>query len=371
MPATAALLLGNRHRAASGRIECGDRPVNSNNAVSTLVLLTGATGLIGRVVLADLLERGYRVRATTSGTPPQTGDHGGKLEWRRFDFMTATDYDGLLADCGAVLHLAGEKGRMERMQRANVEATRRLADAAEQAGVKAFCYTSSVAVYGSGQKRIMTEDAPVLTVERDVPSEYWALEYVRTYARTKLAGEAALREAAKAVRYIVLRPTFVVDIPEIVGIRDWSYFKRTLTAHRHAHYIYVRDVSDALVWSMERALSGDGRLGGVELFNLSEDEFAEPTHADFLRKAFAASGDPRFRVVTMPWFGDWLHDFLRFHTLPLRHPFWRMRFPSDRLRAAGYRLRFGMAHAQAVALDQLRNEKAAKVVAPDEGRQRQ
>jgi nucleoside-diphosphate-sugar epimerase len=317
------------------------------------VLLTGATGLIGRVVAADLLERGYLVRATTSKAILKPDETSGALEWRRFDFVTDTQFESLVSGCDAVLHVAGEKGKMERMQRTNVDATRLLADAAERAGVKAFCYTSSAAVYGSGLQRTITEDAPVLTVKRDVRSEYWALEYVRMYGRTKLAGELALRQAAKSVRYVVLRPTFVVNIPEIVGIRDWSYIKRALTAHRHAHYIYVRDVSDALIWSMKRAIAGAGAPGSVEVFNLSDDECPEPTHADFLRKAFAATGDPRFRVLKAPWLGDWLHDFLRFRTLPVRNPLWRMRFPSDRLRAAGYRIRFGMAHANAIALEAL------------------
>jgi nucleoside-diphosphate-sugar epimerase len=329
----------------------------TGKAISTRVLLTGATGFIGRVVVSDLLERGYKVRATTSKMPPEDDDRDGVLEWRRFDLMEATDYDGLVSGCDAVLHVAGERIRMERMQRANVDATRLLAEAAERAGVRAFCYTSSVAVYGSGLRRVMTEDAPVVTVERDVPSEYWAFDYVRAYGRTKLAGELALHKAAEKVRYVALRPTVVVDIPQIVGIREWSYLRRALWAHRNAHYIYIRDVSDALIWSMERALAGAGRTGAVEIFNLSEDEFSEPTHADFLRKAFLVTGDPRYRVLKAPWFGDWLHSFLRFHTLPLRNPLWRMRFPNDRLRTAGYRIRFGMTQAQSLALDQLRREK--------------
>ena len=323
---------------------------------STRVLVTGATGRIGHVVVSDLLNRGYLVRATTSKALPEGDDHGGSLEWRRFNFLDATDYDGLVSDCDAVLHLGAEIGKMERMQRTNVDATRLLAEAAERAGAKAFCYTSSVAVYGSGLKREMTEDAPVLTVESDVRSEYWALDYLRTYGRTKLGGELALRQAAKTVRYFVLRPTVVVDISEIIGIREWSSFKRILAAHRHAHHIYVPDVSDAIIWSMERAIAGTGTPGSIATFNLSEDEFPEPTHADFMRKAFAVSGDPRFRVVRMPWLGDWMHDFLRFRTLPLRNPLWRMRFPNDRLRAAGYRPRFGMAQAHAIALETIRKE---------------
>ena len=154
----------------------------------------------------------------------------------------------------------------------------------------------------------------------------------------------------------MLRPTVVVDISEIIGIREWSSFKRILAAHPPAQHINVTHVSDAINWSMERANAGAGKPGSIATFNLSEDEFPEPTHADFMRKAFAVSGDPRFRVVRMPWLGDWMHDFLRFRTLPLRNPLWRMRFPNDRLRAAGYRPRFGMAQAHAIALETIRKE---------------
>jgi nucleoside-diphosphate-sugar epimerase len=334
----------------------------------TRVLLTGAAGLVGRVVLLDLLNRGYHVRATTSKARALSNERDGALEWRHFDFLNSADYDDLVSGCAAVLHVAGEKGNMQLMRRVNVEATRLLAEAAERAGVRAFCYTSSVTVYGSGLQRTMSEDAPVLTTERDVRSEYWALDYVRMYGRTKLAGELELGKAAKLARYIVLRPTFIVDIPQIVGIRDWSFIKRTLTAHRHAHYIYVRDVSDALIWSMERGLAGSSAPGRVEIFNLSDDECEEPTHADFLRQAFAVSGDPRFKIVTMPWLGDWLHDFLRFRSLPLRNPLWRMRFPDDRIRAAGYQLRFGMAQANAIALETLRQEQTCGTAGSDDAR---
>jgi nucleoside-diphosphate-sugar epimerase len=253
-----------------------------------------------------------------------------------------------------VLHLAAEIGKMDRMPRVNVEATRLLAGAAERAGTRAFCYTSTVSVYGSGRRRVMTEDAPVLTLDRDEPSEYWALDYVRAYGRTKLAGERALKGVARSVRYVVMRPTVVVDIHQLVGIRDWSVVKRVLAAHRHAHHIYVRDVSDALIWAMERALAGLSQPGSVETFNLSEDEFQDSTHAEFMRKAFAASRDPRFRVPKVPGAADWAHDVLRFRTLSIRNPLWRMRFPNDRLRAAGYRPRFGMAHAHELALQAVR-----------------
>lgn len=329
-------------------------------AAGPRVLVTGATGRIGGVIVADLIARGYRVRATTSKAPPATQTGGDPIEWQRFDLQEAGDYDDLVKDCDAVLHIAAEMAEPARMETANVVATGRLAAAAERAGVKAFCYTSSIAVYGSGLARTADEDAAVLTVDRDVPAEYWAVDQTRAYGRTKLAGEGALRRAAGSVRYVVLRPAVVVSIAQIIEIREWSRVKRALTAHRHAHHVYVGDVSDAIIWAMERSLAGAGAPGSVETFNLSEDEFDQPTHADFLRKAYAASGDRRFRVPTVPWIADWLRDFLRFRRSPLRHPGWRMRFPNRRLRAAGYRFRFGMAYAHAAALAALRDAAAAR-----------
>jgi hypothetical protein len=159
---------------------------------------------------------------------------------------------------------------------------------------------------------------------------------------------------AKVVRYGVFRPTVVVDVADIVGIRDWSAVKRVLAAHRHAHHVYVWDVSAALIWFVERALAGGSEPGSIETYNLAEDEYPEPTHAQFLRKAYAASGDRRFRVPRIPGVVDWLHDVLRFRVLPLRNPLWRMRFPNDRLRAAGYHPRFGMGYAYESALNELR-----------------
>lgn len=331
------------------------------------VLVTGATGRIGQVVVADLVARGYRVRAITSKAPPAGGFEG--VEWRQFDLVTAqsADYDRLLAGCDAVAHLAAELGRMERMPRVNAEATGLLAEAAERAGLRAFCYVSTVSVYGSGRGRLMTEDAPVLTVERDVASEYWALEYVRAYGRTKLAGERALAATAQSVAYTVLRPAVVVDVGQLLEIRSWSLFKRSLAAHRHAHHVYVGDVSHAIIWSIERSLTGETVPGAIETFNVSEDDVPEPTHAAFMRKAYQVSGDRRFRTLQAPWIGDWLHDFLRFRTLPLRNPLWRMRFPNGRLLAAGYRFRFGMAQAHRVALETLEGASArrsARVVEP-------
>ena len=139
----------------------------------TRVLVTGATGKIGRHVVDELLARGYQVRALTS-KPVAAATASDTLEWCQLDFQESLDFDSLVRECAAVIHLGAETNVKERMQRSNVEATRALAEASERADVKFFCYTSSVSVYGSSRRRRVLEDSPVLTTDRDVRSEYWA-----------------------------------------------------------------------------------------------------------------------------------------------------------------------------------------------------
>lgn len=328
-------------------------PTSRQRGKGGTVLVTGGTGLIGRHVVADLVERGYQVRATTSRTELPAETAGGAIEWVHFDLHGTTEYDELMRGCQAVLHIGAEMKDHARMTRTNVEGTRLLATAAEAAGVAAFCYTSSISVYGSGLTRQAREDSPVLTADRDVPSEYWGDEGIRIYGRTKLGGELALREVAKTVRYTILRPTVVVGVDEILKVGDWPLAKRIAAAHRHSHFVYVRDVSQAIIWAMERSLLGARDAGSVEVFNVGEDEHERPTHADFMRRAYRISGARRFKVVPTPWFVDWTRDLIRLRRATRRHPLWSMRFPADRLYAAGYTHRYGMSYAYDLALKQL------------------
>nr|WP_244435184.1 NAD-dependent epimerase/dehydratase family protein [Methylobacterium sp. B34] len=189
------------------------------------VLVTGATGRIGRIVVQDLLARGFYVKATSSKSVLQNIINP-KLKWEQFDFIQDQDYEGLISGCDAIVHLAAEIGDINRMQRINAFATDMLSKAAESAGTKMFCYVSTVSVYGSGKKRSMREDETLLTVDRDIRFEYLALDYVRMYGRTKLMGEISLKNNAKQVRYTIFRPSVVVDISDLIAIRDWSVLKR-------------------------------------------------------------------------------------------------------------------------------------------------
>ena len=318
----------------------------------TRVLVTGGTGKIGRHVVNELLTRGYQVRALTS-KPVAAGTARDGLEWRRLDFQESLDFDSLVRECAAVIHLAAEMNVKERMQRSNVAATRALAEASERAGVKVFCYTSSISVYGSSRRRRVLEDSPVLTTDRDVRSEYWAGEGMRCYGRTKLQGEFAISAAAQNVEYIILRPTVVIDIQDLMKLRDWSKAKKHLSGSSRAHHVYVSDVADAILWFMERGLRRDNPLAGVSTFNLSEDDNPIHTFGQIFRVAYKASNDREWRAAAMPWPTQWLLMMAKYRILLLRQPLGRMLFSEDKLREAGYTMPFGISHAITVFCGEL------------------
>lgn len=315
--------------------------VTGAKAGSPLVLVTGASGKIGKHVVRELVQRGFKVRAMTSR--PRAGNEMAEgVDWRVKDFTATLDFARDVEGCDAVIHLAAEIAEMSRMQRVNVEATRALARASERASVAVFCYTSSASVYGNSISRTVTEESPTLTPDKDIKGEYSAPEFLRAYGRTKLLGEIALRSEARSSEYIILRPTMVVDIDDVLKLGDLSPIRKSLTAQRHAHYVYIADVAHAIVWLVERSLVRNGPKAGVSTYNIAEDEFPASSYAQIFRKLRASTGQRKFDLLPAPAVVDQLVTFARFRTLPARFGFGQMLFATDKLKGEGYRHPFGL-----------------------------
>lgn len=310
-------------------------------ACGRLVLVTGASGKIGKHVVKELLRRGFKVRAISSRRRSDNTQAEG-VEWRLKDLSAAMDFDFDLEGCEAVIHLAAEIAESSRMHRVNVEATRALASASERAGVAVFCYTSSASVYGNSLSRIVTEESPTLTPDRDIRSEYGAPDFLRMYGRTKLLGEIALRGQARSIQYIILRPTTVVDVDDVLRLGNLGHIRRSLTARRHAHYIYVADVADVIVSLVERGLMRQRSTARISTYNVAEDEFPECSYEAIFRKLRKSTGDRKFDVLPAPMIADRLVNFARFGALPVRFPFGQMLFATDKLKNEGYSPRFGL-----------------------------
>jgi nucleoside-diphosphate-sugar epimerase len=112
------------------------------------VVVTGSSGLVGRELVARLLERGYRVRAWQRVHVEQSHP---RLDSARFVLgeSSPAELDGALSGVDALVHCAWdfEPSSWEAIERANVQGSTTLFDAARRAGVTKLVFVSSVAAY--------------------------------------------------------------------------------------------------------------------------------------------------------------------------------------------------------------------------------
>lgn len=145
-----------------------------------LVALTGATGFLGRHVVARLRARGLRVRALVRRDDPGLEALG--VELLRGDLDSVPALEALVAGAGTVLHGAGlvRAPRPAAFEAANAQGTARLAEAARRRAEGArFVLVSSLAAR-----------APA----------------VSPYARSKHRAEQELARRADGLEPLVLRP---------------------------------------------------------------------------------------------------------------------------------------------------------------------
>jgi nucleoside-diphosphate-sugar epimerase len=164
------------------------------------VLVTGASGFLGRHLVPYLAQRGYKVVAASR--TPLNDPEANATEIPLPDLSTEVDWRPLLAGCDAVVHLAGvaHSQAVESIyDLVNDQATAALVRDMIRCGTKHLIFVSSVAVLsGRSSERIVTEDDP------PAPSS--------AYGRSKLAAENAIRAAG--ISFTILRPVVVYGIGE-------------------------------------------------------------------------------------------------------------------------------------------------------------
>src|SRR5690554_2902252 len=169
------------------------------------ILLTGATGFVGRAVLDRLVHDGQQVKAAVRNPNAELAGQAGLVVVDGLD--ADTEWTSALEDVSAVIHSAARVHVMNEnstdplaeFRKVNVEGTLNLARQAAAAGVKRFIFISSIKVNGEGTAL----DQPYTALDRPAPQD--------PYGVSKMEAEQRLREIAQqtGMEVVIIRPVLV------------------------------------------------------------------------------------------------------------------------------------------------------------------
>ena len=266
------------------------------------ILVTGASGLLGRETATRLSARGEAVTVLQRGASGLAGHapgDGPPIEEVRGDIADAEVVRAAVAGHDAVVHLAarvGVVGSSAAFTAANVTGTRNLLTAARDAGVGRFVHVSSPAVAHAGE--------PLVGAGAGAADPEGANGH---YARTKARAEQLVLAAGDHLDVVAIRPHLVWgpgDTQLIGRIVDRARSGRLALVDDGAALIdttYLDNAVDALAAALDRV--SDPAVRG-RAFVVSNGQ--PRTVAELLARICRAAGlpAPRRRVpLPVAWAG--------------------------------------------------------------------
>jgi UDP-glucose 4-epimerase len=162
------------------------------------ILITGATGFLGRAAVGAFAADGMVIRAGVRRVPLPAFNNDIDVV-RHPDLREAFDWIPLLDGIDTVIHLAGLEKNSSRhsppYDLINHQATARLADAAARSGIRHFIFTSSLSAQnGPAADHALTERDPAVPVDAQ--------------GRSKLAAEKAISTSGVPFTTLRLVPVY-------------------------------------------------------------------------------------------------------------------------------------------------------------------
>lgn len=283
-----------------------------------MILVTGATGLVGGHLVATLVMQGKKVRACyrtkskienvreiLSFYTSDTEKYFSRIEWVEADVTDVFSLEDALTGIEEVYHCAGLVSFIDsdskKLHKINGEGTANMINIALEKGIKKFCHVSSVATLQvQANKKYIDE----LSVWKTASGN-------SSYAISKYRGEfEAWRGMGEGLNVVVVNPSLVM------GSGCWGQSSGEFITRMHkgipvyttgiTGYVDVRDVVNCMIKLMD-----ENKFGTRYILNSENLSFYEASTA--LRKLFGkapAKIEAGFFLVNMARYADWFRVLL-------------------------------------------------------------
>jgi dihydroflavonol-4-reductase len=222
------------------------------------ILLTGASGQLGRRLLPRLMATGYRVRAHYRSPEKAARYCPVGAEEVIGDLLYPDWLPRAVLDREAVIHAAAKvslrQGNFDEQYKINVEGTKAVISACRNGGVKRLVFVSSIASVGASEDgQPIDETAPFNLEKYDIP-------YIKTKHK---AEKLALAANGPSFEVISVNPSIMISPPDREITRnDLQKIPRFLPVYFNfgLNVVETDDVISGIIAALERGRPGQRYL---------------------------------------------------------------------------------------------------------------
>ena len=230
------------------------------------ILITGATGFLGRHLAFRLVKLGHQV--TALGRNAEVGQQlqTAGAQFYPVDLLDAAKLVQCTQGVEYVFHcaaLSSPWGNYQKFYQANVLGTKNVADACEIAHVKRLIHVSSPSIYFNGMSQLQISETA------DMPKKF-----ANHYALTKYQAEKLVDQAhERGLSVVTMRPRALIGpydqtiMPRVLRVLKRGWFPVFSEDDCWVDLTCVENVVDALILAMNAGSQVDGKK-----FNITNGE---------------------------------------------------------------------------------------------------